>query len=428
MEALKRKWENLPLRRFFVLTVLFAAGIVVLLSALVIGVCGAFRHWLLPDPNAVYLTMEETLENGEVLEGTYLLNFGDDLSQLPSLRIEYDGTAVSDEVAQTRYSIQKIESSVDSLTPKRRLAYEACGVVMFAAPAILAFVAIVFCSMFFYRRKLKKPFELLADATGQIADQNLDFEIVYNCRDEMGDLCRSFENMRLALYENKKAMWNMVEERKLMQASVAHDLRNPIAIIEGYTEYLEANLKGGDISPEKLGRIVKNLAVAAKRMEQYTESVRLLNQSEEIQPSRKSISARKLTEGIAEDLSLLAEKDKIALRVTKNLPDKDILIDSVLFCRVLENIVGNALRYAKSEICLDFSLKNGMLSAVVTDDGDGFSPEILNKKGESLPVSGEKGHMGIGLSVSRLFCQKHGGGLEVSNTSRGACVKIFLSV
>ena len=149
MEALKRKWENLPLRRFFVLTVLFAAGIVVLLSALVIGVCGAFRHWLLPDPNAVYLTMEETLENGEVLEGTYLLNFGDDLSQLPSLRIEYDGTAVSDEVAQTRYSIQKIESSVDSLTPKRRLAYEACGVVMFAAPAILAFVAIVFCSMFF---------------------------------------------------------------------------------------------------------------------------------------------------------------------------------------------------------------------------------------------------------------------------------------
>ena len=232
METLKTKWNNLPLRRFFMLTVLLAIGIVVLLSALVIGACAAFRHWLLPDPDAVYLTIEETLDNGEVLEGIYFLKFGDDLSSLPSISIEYDDEPVSDSVAQTRYSIQKIESSVDSLTPKRRVAYEVCGVAMFAAPTILAFLAILLSSMFFYRHKLKEPFELLAGATKQIADQNLDFEIVYNCGDEMGDLCRSFEDMRSALYENKKAMWNMLEERQMMQASVAHDLRNPIAIIE----------------------------------------------------------------------------------------------------------------------------------------------------------------------------------------------------
>lgn len=428
METLKTKWNNLPLRRFFMLTVLLAIGIVVLLSALVIGACAAFRHWLLPDPDAVYLTIEETLDNGEVLEGIYFLKFGDDLSSLPSISIEYDDEPVSDSVAQTRYSIQKIESSVDSLTPKRRVAYEVCGVAMFAAPTILAFLAILLSSMFFYRHKLKEPFELLAGATRQIADQNLDFEIVYNCGDEMGDLCRSFEDMRSALYENKKAMWNMLEERQMMQASVAHDLRNPIAIIEGYAEYLETNLKNGEISRGKLARIVQNLGVAAKRMERYTESVRLLNQSEETKLNRKSVSALKLADGIAQDLTLLAGQRKLALRVTNNLPDKEIQVDTTLFYRILENIVNNALRYARTEICLDFSLTDRMLFAAVTDDGDGFLPEILNKKSKLLLIPGEDGHMGIGLSVSRLFCQKHGGRLELSNTSRGACVKIFLSV
>lgn len=428
METLKKRWQDLPLRRFLILTVCLSIGTVALVSALIIGGCTAFRHWLLPDPNAIYLTVEETRSDGTVVSGTYLLNFGDDLSSLPLLKKENDGIPTAEDIKQTRYSIEKIKTGVDSLSPKRKLAYQICGVTMFAAPTVLALAAILWCGLYFYRRKLKEPLALLEDATKQIAGQNLDFELVYPCGDEMGELCRSFENMREALCENNKAMWNMLEGRRLMQASIAHDLRNPIAIIEGYTEYLEKMLKGDEMNREKTARIVQNLGAAAKRLEQYTESVRLLNQTEESQLDRKPVTAKKLASDIAEDMSLLSEQKGISLQITNRLPQEEIQVDPTLLYRVLENILNNALRFAKRKIQLDFSLNGNMLSVTVTDDGYGFSPEILNGTKKKLLSVDKDGHMGIGLSVSRLLCQKHGGKLELSNAAEGACVKIFLSV
>lgn len=428
MEAMKNKWHDLPLRRFLILTVCFSVGTVVLVSALIIGGCAAFRHWLLPDANAVYLTIEETRSDGNIISSTYLLNFGDDLSSLPFTEIEQDGIPASDDIRQTRYSIEKIETGVDSLSPKRKLAYQLCGVTMFAAPTVLAFAAILWCSMYFYRRKLKTPLAVLADATKQIAEQNLDFELSYRCGDEMGELCRSFEDMRSALCENNKAMWGMLEQRRLMQASIAHDLRNPIAIIEGYTEYLEQSLKNSEMNREKMTRIAGNLGAAAKRLEQYTESVRLLNQTEEIQLDKKTVNAKKLAADIVEDLSLLAKQNGIDLQAANHLPEKEIQVDAVLMYRVLENIINNALRYAKRQIQLDFSFSEAMLSVTVTDDGNGFPPEILHKQEKKLMIAAKDGHMGVGLSISRLLCRKHGGKLELSNTSGGACVKIFLSI
>lgn len=62
---------------------------------------------------------------------------------------------------------------------------------------------------------------------------------------------------------------------------------------------------------------------------------------------------------------------------------------------------------------------------VYTANGAG---RALNGADGKLLVSRGDGHMGIGLPISRLLCRKHGGKLELSNTSEGACVNIVLSV
>ncbi len=427
MESLKNKWKSLSLRNFFILTVLFSIGLAALFSALIIGVCASFRHWLLPDSNAAYLTIQKTLENGNVTTSSLLLKYGQDMSPLSFIETEYDDISVEEKVQKTEYSIQKFENSFNMLSPKRKLAYRICGITMVVAPAVLAFFCIIFCSIYFYRKKLKPPLELLSHATSQIASQNLDFTLEYSCDDEMGMLCHSFEKMRRALHENNKAMWEMLEERRLMQASVAHDLRNPIAIIEGYTEYLQSGLENGTISHKKLCHIIQNLNQSAKRLEQYTESVRILNKLEEISVQKISVSALEIAENIEEDMRLLAEQNKIILRVKNTLSNKKIQIDTVLLYRILENIMNNALCYAEKEICLEFSLSENMLSITITDDGEGFPPEIQKKEEKMLFSSRKDGHMGIGLAVSRRLCKKHGGSIELYNTT-GACVKINLSV
>lgn len=433
MEALKRKWGSLSLRRFFTLTVLGCICLVAFLSGIIIWGCAAFRHWLLPDPNAVYLTVEETWADGSVTTGEYLLEYGDSLESLPRLIGKGtwpDGseTPAEEKTGQIKCAVQKVEKSSDMLSPKRKLAYYTCGIVMAAAPAVLAFAGIILCSMYFYRRKLKRPMELLSDAAGKIAEQDLDFTLNYDCGDEMGALCSSFEKMRKALHENNRKMWEMLEERRLLQASVAHDLRNPIAIIEGYAEYLEAGFAEGEMNREKGRHIAQNLNMAAKRLEQYTESVRRLNQSEDTELNCRTMPARELPERMAEDFRLLAQKSGISLYVSRGLPDEEIRADDALLHRILENAMSNALRYAKREIRLGFTLSEHILSVTVADDGKGFPPEILQQREKTLLFSGEDGHMGIGIAVSRLLCKKHGGSLELFNTPDGACVKINICV
>ncbi|GFI64465.1 sensor histidine kinase CssS [Lachnospiraceae bacterium] len=427
MESLKNRWHNLPLRRFFMLTVLFTAGAVALLSGLVIWGCVLLRQYLLPEADAVWLTVERQWDDGTLSQEGYRIKYGEQM-QVSQVLIMEDGVIVEREGEEFRYAVQRIENSVDLLSPRRKAVYQLCGVVMAAAPAAFAFAGIFLCSVYFYRRKLRAPLLLLSGAAGNIAGQNLDFVLEYECKDELGALCSTFENMRRALYENNKAMWRMLEERKLLQASVAHDLRNPIAIIGGYTEYLKNGLTAGEMGREKILHIAENLEMASKRLARYTESVGVLNQSEEAAMEKERLPASCLPGQLTEDIRMLAEQRGIAVRVTGELPEEEITADGSLLHRVLENVAGNALRYAKREIWFDFSLSEGFLMVTVSDDGEGFPEEVLRKKDNFFVTPGEDGHMGIGLAVSRLLCGKHGGGLTLENTPEGARVTVRIAV
>ncbi len=424
MESMRKKWNDLPLRSFFTGTIFTAIGLVAALSLLIIWGCVSFRHYLLPDPDGIYLTVQETYANGTVMTSQHLLSYDEPLQELPTIVAEEDGSLITDAKPEVRYSIQKLEQSVAMLTPKRRLAYEACGIIMAAAPAVLSFTAIFLCSTYFYRRKLEQPLRLLSGATREIAQQNLDFSIDYDCKDELGALCRSFDQMRTTLLENNKAMWKMLEERRLLQTAVAHDLRNPIAIIQGYTEYLESGLEKNTIDRIKASRIARNLNLAARRLKHYTESVRTLNHWETVEPSRSETSLPALAAEIGADFELLCSQNGLSFLMTANLPDVSIQVDSALLYRILENLVGNALRYAKKTIRLEFRLQDSsssghILRITIADDGEGFPPEILKHREKSFSIHGKDGHMGIGLAVSTLLCQKHGGTLELSASPEG---------
>lgn len=88
-----------------------------------------------------------------------------------------------------------------------------------------------------YHKILEPPITVLMDATAHIQDRDLNFQITFDGQDELGQLCTAFEKMRQTLYENNRQLWSMLEERRALQASVAHDLRNSIA------KYVYKNVK-----------------------------------------------------------------------------------------------------------------------------------------------------------------------------------------
>lgn len=331
MEGLKKKYKDLTLRRAFALTVSVTFGAVILLSGLCIWGCAAFRSWLMPDSDRVSVTIKMYTED-EQWDTSISLRLGAE-EEIPFL-VPKDTAGEDTKEAPDSYnhhptigftslgaSVEKIENSFAMLSPRRKLAYQGCGILMIVLPALFSVFGVFFSCFFFYRHKLYLPLKILSGATLRISEENLDFQITYDSADELGKLCRSFEKMRQTLDENNRRLWKMLEERKLMQASVAHDLRNPIAIISGYTEYLQINLQKGSLTLEKVGEIAGNVEEAAKRLERYTESVRALNCLEDIGIKREPVESAKLMESIRNDLFLMAAEKGIRLNVTGTVPN-----------------------------------------------------------------------------------------------------------
>lgn len=411
MGKIKKVINNLPLRRAFVLCVLLTILIAVIASAFTIWGCMSFRSWILPEADNVYLSVNTEYADGSTVNYELLLQIG---QELPMFSTSTENS--ENQQAKVSYTLEKADNSYRILTPKRQIAYVGAGVGIILLPMVYCVVGILLCAFWFYRCKMQKPLTVLLDATEHIAGRNLDFSISYTSDDELGRLCASFEDMRAALHRTNRELWEMIEEKNNLQASIAHDLRNPIAIIKGYTEYLQLNLKKGEMHKEQILMIADNLAFSAGRLERYTDSLRHINKLESLEIHPSDCRLLQFLTAILKDMRILAEQSGISLDVKYHIPDEEIMLDTENYCRVLENIIQNALRFAKTEVCLSWQYINNMLITTVTDDGPGFKLEILNRrKHTTLSIDNSDKHIGMGLVISEILCRKHGGSLSLQN-------------
>ncbi len=424
MEKIKRQ----SLKRSFMEAVAVTMLMVFFCSGFAIFGCYRFQKYILPDSNEVWLTQQTTAPDGTVTEAKmrYVL----DGSPEPFGQLVADGQEHNENQGQTSYMIERIESSYSMLSPKARTAYLVSQICMVLLPLLFTVIGITLCAWWFYHKVLEPPITVLMDATAHIQDRDLNFQINFDGQNELGQLCTAFEKMRQTLYENNRQMWSMLEERRVLQASVAHDLRNPIAIMTGYVEYLQENSQGGTLTEEKLEKALSNLGITAERMGRYTDTMRDLGAIEEIEVHRREVELPDFLQHMADSLSILFQNTEVRFFCDFHVPKGRTVFDGELLYRVLENLISNALRFAEHQIELDFYLEHGTLSATVTDDGPGFSEKILRKKNAlfySEDTSGK--HLGLGLAVSRVLCQKHGGTIELSNQSpHGACVKATITI
>lgn len=412
------------IKRVFIWAVAVTMFLVFAASALTIYGCYRVQKVLLPDSQEVWLNTRTVIADGRVLEGGQRVILDEPVDVCMFVPTGADVT-----LENTKFIIEKIESGFSTLRPKQQLLYRVAGISMVVLPFSYSIAGIMLCAWWFYRRELSPPIQVLADATKHIREQDLDFMVDYNRNDELGRLCIAFEEMRQELYNNNRQLWNMIEQRRLLQASVAHDLRNPIAIVEGYVEYMQQCLADGNLNDEELRHTLSNLAITAKRLEHYTDYIRDLNAIEETETKYSVVQLPDFLRRATESLSFLAEQHSLEIEYHSTVSECQVKLDEQIFYRIVENIFSNAIRYARSKVSFRYSLTDDMLMITISDDGKGFSKAILRKKNTFLYSEDKTGeHMGLGLATSRVLSQKHGGSLDLSNIApNGACVTIKLA-
>lgn len=368
----------------------------------------------------------------------------------------YDMDRIQEHILQKKeYFIDPDDGSYqrEPFTAKEAVVYDACYAAMVILPAVWLALGMTVSSKVFYRLRLQKPLEELAQGISRIAANDLDFTISYESGDDLGLLCMSMERMRRELCANNKKMWDLLRKQELLHASAAHDLRTPITVLRGYLDFFKENInetvnetiiyknaadnknvtdnnsdKQIKISDPEILTAVFGMDEAVSRMEQYVGCMQDINQMESVKIRKKAENVAIFIEELKRDLSQLGNTDHpvamdIKIRVSSHITQTELTIDKTLLFRIIENLVQNAVRYAKSTVTVSLMTTGNVLIICVEDDGSGFHTNDLEHAIDLFYTTESSRHFGIGLNICSVICRKLDGTLSLENRKTGgACV------
>ncbi len=328
------------------------------------------------------------------------------------------------DVSQQYGKKYEIEISRPNQSQMNRLDYhlsEMCDFMVTYSVLIFSIVGSVAAVFFFYKNKLKTPLQELKDASQMIADNELDFHVSYENKDEMGTLCKEFEMMRSDLADNNRKMWRMIDDEKALRNAIAHDIRSPLSILRGYQEMLLEFVSAESIKTEDVIDILQTGMYQIDRIEHFTENMRKMSHLEQRELQCSEIELSELVKKIEAEAAMLSKKESKLCKVERVQEQNIVKVDEELVMEVTDNLLENAIRYAQKSIALQIKKKDGFLIISVEDDGIGFvdTEEKVTEPFYHKNPQDDLKHFGLGMYISRIFCEKHGGNLKIYNARQG---------
>ncbi|MDX5710141.1 sensor histidine kinase [Clostridioides difficile] len=314
-----------------------------------------------------------------------------------------------------------VQNNVNQFSDYDKTLLNIINILQLVLPLIFFIGLLLLADIIFYKVKLKTPIEILNKGAMEISNNNLDFCLEYNNNDELGNLCNAFEKMRSELNKNNIKMWTMINDRKQLNAAFSHDLRNPLTVLKGYSNYLTKYIPTGKLSDEKILSTTQLMSEHINRIEYYVENMSNAQRLEDLVVSKSMSNINKFIENLDENISIIAKQEGISLTLKSHINNINLFFDENIILRVVENIISNAFRYARNTVSILIYLEQELLTFVIEDDGIGFSKESLKLALRPFyrdkTLNDSNAHFGMGLYISKILCEKHGGSIFIENNS-----------
>lgn len=281
---------------------------------------------------------------------------------------------------------------------------------------------------------LINPIKKLQIAAQNIKEGNLDFTIEAESTDEIGELCKSFEEMRQRLKDSAEEKLAGEKENKILISNIAHDLKTPITAVKGYAEGI---IDGVADTPEKREKYIRTIYSKANEMDTLLNELTLYSK---IDTNRIPYNFAKLNVSAyfgdcIEELGLDLEAKNIGLSYF-NYADEDVQIiaDPEQLKRVINNIVGNSVKYLdKPKGLINIRIKDvgDFIQVEIEDNGRGIAardlPYIFDRFFRAdASRNSATGGSGIGLSIVKKIIEDHGGKIWATSKESMGTVMYFV--
>lgn len=210
-----------------------------------------------------------------------------------------------------------------------------------------------------------------------------------------------------------------------MAASVAHDIRTPLAVLSANREYLRTH-GVSSLDAEELELMLEDDRIAIETIERVLGSLRDFASNS---PTAEPVALRPHVDRAARLLRRRIEEARVELRVCVE-GDPIVMATPVELEQILSNLLSNAVEVSpqSSVITVDARLSDGQVRVRVTDQGPGIPPAQSELVFRPFHTTKRRG-MGLGLAISRQMARRHGGDVRLVGEGpggRGACFELRL--
>lgn len=333
-----------------------------------------------------------------------------------------------------RYSVKTQgnpqENKAFVLTHIRRDEYWIFAEVMFSF--ILAYLLCSVYTGYKQRELVFEPIQKLLKITESICEGNIKIPVESYGEYELAELFDNVEKMRIKLLDAVNYCEKYDDNRKFLMTGISHDLRTPIAAARGYIEGILDGVAG-----ESREKQDKYLHAALSKIESVNELIDDLMLYSKLDVGKIPfepcpVDLNGYIASCAEEYAPDFEKEGKRLIYENKTENAVVLIDPMRFKRVIQNIVGNAMKHTESgtgEIKFILRENAGSVICEISDNGAGIPekdlPHIFERfyKGE-IQRSGN-GSSGLGLTIAKQLTEGMDGRIwAVSREGRGASFMI----
>ncbi|MEM6270703.1 MAG: HAMP domain-containing sensor histidine kinase [Bacteroidota bacterium] len=237
-------------------------------------------------------------------------------------------------------------------------------------------------------------------------------------RGELTHLAADFNDMADTTVQHLEEIKSVEKLRRELIANVSHDLRTPLASIQGYAETL---VMKSDLAPEARSRYAGVILKSTERIRKLVEDLFEFSKLEanQVTADFAYFSLADLVSDVGLKYALLAEKKGVELRTDIPKQAPDIFADLAMIDRVLQNLIDNAINHTEAGGTITISMiqeKQGM-RVCVADTGLGIPEDDLPYIFDRYRRAGrrKKGGTGLGLAIVKKIVELHDSSVFVAS-------------
>ncbi len=241
--------------------------------------------------------------------------------------------------------------------------------------------------------------------------------------DEIARLDSAFHSLACQIADQLRTLERIDRDRRTALAHASHDLRTPLAALQGYLQTLA--VKGAELDQAQRAQYLEVALKHSERLGRLIEQVFALAKLDdpEAQPSRERFSLGELAGDIAAKHRLRADAAGVLLQMDIAVDTPPVHADIAMFERLIENLLDNALKFTPRGGRVSIAVRHtaaGVLLEVV-DTGGGIAvdelPRVFDRFYRGQDVRGDSS--GLGLAIVKRVAELHGVPIEVTSAPGG---------